>query len=575
MNIENLGNVGTFKADVLNSSAFDDENKTISFIALSKDNLHKRVNFLGDEYYLSVDTAGVSFEATTLYKDHEVSFDNAIGKIIETKFENGNFKVKVKFDGDIKDSAEAYAKYKSGLSDSVSVGFGDFELKEMGKIEGIPHFEIKKGKVVELSAVWQGADPNAKTAKFNKQKELNKMSDEVVMQNAEPKQTKQNEELNDTAKLEALKAEQNSIIELGELMGMDTLALSAIKSGKSYNEFKEEVKMNKTQNTKYETVHFNKNAKKEDIKEFSLANILRSTVDNSIDLGYENNYQGNNGFSLPNEFIGKFASINTTSNTAIIENAYRGDLFIADLKKESGILDKLTWLENLSSNIDIPRDNSNIQAEFINEGASATEQNTSFDTISLRPNTLSAKVTITRKMLLMSSIDLENYVYNQMRTAIRRKLETQLFYGKTIIKGIFETSGIPSIEGYLTAPTLAKTLEFSSKLYENEIDTTNVNFVLNGTSANALRATSRENGTERKLLEGNDLQGYNILQSFAMKNGDIIFGDFSKIFAGSFGSLEVMPRLVSGGSIEIEAFFEVDMKLAKENAFVVSKTSVE
>ncbi|WP_236860797.1 phage major capsid protein [Campylobacter porcelli] len=237
------------------------------------------------------------------------------------------------------------------------------------------------------------------------------------------------------------------------------------------------------------------------------------------------------------------------------------------------MLDKLTWLENLSSNIDIPRDNSNIQAEFINEGASAAEQNTSFDTISLRPNTLSAKVTITRKMLLMSSIDLENYVYTQMRTAIRRKLETQLFYGKTIIKGIFEISGIPSIEGYLTAPTLAKTLEFSSKLYENEIDTTNVNFVLNGTSANTLRATSRENGTERKLLEGNDLQGYNILQSFAIKNGDIIFGDFSKIFAGSFGSLEVMLRLVSGGSIEIEAFFEVDMKLAKESAFVVSKTS--
>lgn len=186
MKIENLGNVGVFKAD-LNNGAFDDENKTISFIALSKDNLHKRVDLWGDEYYLSVYTAGVNFEATTLYKDHEVSFDNAIGKIIDTKFENGAFKVKVKFDDDIKESREAYAKYKAGLSDSVSVGFGDFELKEMDKIDSIPHFEIKKGKVVELSAVWQGADPNAKTtAKFNKQKEFKKMSDEVVMQNAEP-----------------------------------------------------------------------------------------------------------------------------------------------------------------------------------------------------------------------------------------------------------------------------------------------------------------------------------------------------------------------------------------------------
>ncbi|ALV24561.1 putative protein, phage capsid family [Campylobacter iguaniorum] len=569
MNIENLGNVGTFKADVLNSSAFDDDNKIISFVALSKDNLHKRADLWGDEYYLSVDTSKVSFEATTLYKDHEVSFDNAIGKITESKFENGVFKVKVKFDDNIKDSKEAYAKYKAGLSDSVSVGFGEYKLKELEKIDGIPHFEIYEGKIMELSAVWQGADPNAKTAKFNKQKEIKKM-DEVKMQNAE--QTKPNNEPNGIAQLEALKAEQGNIIELGELMGMGELALSAIKNGKTYNDFKEEVKMNK-QNTKYETVHFNKELSKESKRDFSLANVLKSTVDNSIDLGYENNFQGSNGFSLPSEFIAKFASINTTSNTAIIENAYRGDLFIADLKKESGILNKLTWLENLSSNIDIPRDNSNIQAEFISEGASASEQTTSFDSISLRPNTLSAKVTITRKMLLMSSIDLENYVYTQMRTAIRRKLEAQLFYGKTTIKGIFETSGIPSIEAYLTSPTLAKTLEFSSKLYENEIDTTNVNFVLNGTSANALRATSRESGTERKLLEANDLQGYQIIQSFAMKNGDIIFGDFSKIFAGSFGSLEVMPRLIGGGSIEMEAFFEVDMKLARENAFVVSKTS--
>ncbi|WP_086296956.1 hypothetical protein [Campylobacter porcelli] len=275
MNIEDLGNVREFEVSISNS-AFNDNDKTITFIALSKDNLHKRVDLWGEEYYLSVDTAKVNFEATTLFKDHKVSFDNAIGKIIETKFENGNFKVKVKFDDNIKESREAYAKYKFGLSDSVSVGFGDYEIKELDKIDGIKHFEIVKGSIIELSAVWQGADPNAKTtAKFNRQKEINKMSDEVVMQNAEPKQTKLSGELNNTAKLEALKAEQNSIIELGELMGMNALALSAIKSGKSYNEFKEEVKINKTQNNKYETVHFNKNSKKEDIKAFSLANILR------------------------------------------------------------------------------------------------------------------------------------------------------------------------------------------------------------------------------------------------------------------------------------------------------------
>lgn len=45
-------------------------------------------------------------------------------------------------------------------------------------------------------------------------------------------------------------------------------------------------------------------------------------------------------------------------------------------------------------------------------------------------------------------------------------------------------------------------------LDREKIDTNKAVFFANGASLNKLRATSRETGTERKLLEGNDLQGY-------------------------------------------------------------------
>lgn len=125
----------------------------ISFIALSKDNIHKRFDFFGEPFYLSVDTSGVKFNTKTLYKDHEVSFDNAIGEIIDFKFENKNIKVKVKFNDEVKESKDAYYKYKNNLSKSVSVGFGELKIKELEKINEIPHYEIYEGEIVELSAV--------------------------------------------------------------------------------------------------------------------------------------------------------------------------------------------------------------------------------------------------------------------------------------------------------------------------------------------------------------------------------------------------------------------------------------
>ena len=117
-----------------------------------------------------MDTSGVKFNAKTLYLDHDPTFANAIGAIIDTKFENGDFKAKVKFSDEVASSKEAYAKYKVGLSDSVSVGFENYKIKEMDKIEGVEHYQIYEGEIIELSAVWQGADPNAKISKFNQPK---------------------------------------------------------------------------------------------------------------------------------------------------------------------------------------------------------------------------------------------------------------------------------------------------------------------------------------------------------------------------------------------------------------------
>lgn len=567
MNKINLQNedISKFKA-VLADNAINDEAKTISFLALSHNNLHKRYSFFGDEYYLSVDLSGVKFEATTLYLDHDVSFENAIGKIIDTKLDDKGFKVIVQFNDEVSQSREAYAKFKAGFSDSVSVGFKNYELKECEPIGGIEHFEIINGVINELSAVWQGADPNAKVANFAKEQEKPKA------QNQETQKADEKIELKDEKK-----DETREIIELAEILGKQNEAIEAIKNKMSFSEFSKKIKeqQQKTNDIKEFNI-----MKKENTQEFSLANIIKNAGNASTaDLGFEveNYFNKSNGrFVLPPDFGARFNdSITTTTQGAgAIATEFRDDLLIEEVKKESPLLSECSWLDGLSQRVEIPRNNSNITADFVEEGQSRDSENLSFDKIILEPHTLLATIRITRTMMNMSAFGLESFAYKAMKFAIRKKLEEVILYGKGVIKGIFEISGVPSIAAYMTAPTLEKTLSFGDTLENNNGNIANAKFALKNSDVSKLKATARGVSNEKMLIEelGN-LQGYPYFTTQLIKSGDVVFGDFKDIFIGSFKGIELLTHNERGGDIILELYLDVDAKLAREKSFVISKTS--
>lgn len=567
MNKINLQNedISKFKA-VLADNAINDEAKTISFLALSHNNLHKRSSFFGDEYYLSVDLSGVKFEATTLYLDHDVSFENAIGKIIDTKLDDKGFKVIVQFNDEVSQSREAYAKFKAGFSDSVSVGFKSYELKECEPIGGIEHFEIINGVINELSAVWQGADPNAKVANFAKEQEKPKAQEQEIQ--------KENEKTEFKAEK---KDETKEIIELAEILGKQAEALDAIKNKMSFSEFSSKIKEQQQKNNDIKEFNI---MKRENTQEFSLANIIKSAGNINADLGFEveNFFNKSNGrFILPSDFGVRFSdAITTTAKAAgAISTDFRDDLLIEEVKTESPLLSECTWLDGLSQRVEIPRNNSNITADFVEEGKGKDSQNLAFDKIILEPHTLLATIRITRTMMNMSAFGLESFAYKAMKFAIRKKLEEAILYGKGVIKGIFEISGMPSITGYMTTPTLEKTLSFGDTLENNNGNIANAKFALKNSDVSKLKATARGVSNEKMLIEelGN-LQGYPYFTTQLIKGGDVVFGDFKDIFIGSFKGIELLTHNEHGGDVTLELYLDVDAKLAREKSFVISKTSV-
>lgn len=573
----------------LKSKAIDEENYTISFIALSKENLHKR-SFI-DDFYLSVDTSKVEFKAKTFYTDHEVSFNSAIGNIIDFKNENGDLKVKVQFYPEIKESKEAFYKYKNGLSDSVSVGFEDAEIKELEPFEGLKHYQIQSGVINELSAVWQGADPNAKISVFHKQINQNLTPKETPMNQKEINQSQEKElstpniiiKENDSIELAKMKEvykndEVLNIIELGKICNAEKEALNAIENGISFKEFSKSLREEHKEFN--QSRKSNTSFKKDD---FSLANLVLNASNQSIDISNELSFAKDGGkFVIPNSFYDKFSdSVNKSSNESIqtiIPQVYRNDKFIDMVFAESNFLSQCDIMSGLVGKQEIPKDETAFDAYFVEEGGTSDAQIAGFSSFVLSPHTINAVSIITRTMLHMTPIALESFIINKLKQAIRRKLETSCLYGDGVsepIKGVFNTDGINVISGYFKDLDRAKTLEFVTKLKEQDFDISSVLFMANAISMTKLQTTRPDAQDVTKYLlndNANSLCGYSFLMNNRFKDDHILFGNFKNILIGAWGNgLEVKFLPVRGGNTIIEGFYDVDMKVKEAKRLVIAK----
>lgn len=578
----------TFSLD-LKDCAFDESHHTISFVALSANPTIKRKGYFGD-FYVSIDTEEVVFKAKTFYLDHKISFESAIGNIAEfKKDENGNLKVKVQFYPDIEQSINAFKKYQKGLSNSVSVGFGECEIEERDKIDNLPHYHIAKGEIVELSAVWQGADPNAIISSFCKDRETQStasLENNTTIFHKETTMSNQNQTQGDTmstntelqAKLQAFetrKEEEKQIIELGKISNAQDRALEALEKGLSYKDFSFSLLQNKP---------FNPSQTPKEAKEntdFSLANYALSVAKGER-VGDINFKVGTNGYEIPNDYYTRFAQEQTkssdTTSAGFIPEYYRSDRFIEQVFVESNILGLCDNLTGLSGTLRIPRDNSSIKAYWVKEGEKTTPSKLGADSITLSPNTIKAKVLITRQMLGMTPFALEAYIIREIKRAIRLRLEEDLLYGEKNddcpIAGIFNVAGVQSIADYFTDTNYKKTLEFGGKLTDSNLSTANTHFLANSKAMIHLQSTHYDSDSDKYLLNerATYLAGYKFVMNNLVQDNHAVFGDFNNVLIGTWGGLQVQALKDDEGDLIFTGFYDVGMELKRANAFVVAKS---
>ena len=133
-----------------------------TFILISNNNQTERYDWWADEIYIEeLDVNGADYsQLKTFFKDHNPSVDTAIGKVEDLRLENGQLIGDVRFSKDEK-SQIIKQKYDDGILTDVSIGYRIDEYVLTEQKDAPTHILVTKYRIVELSAVWKGADTGA------------------------------------------------------------------------------------------------------------------------------------------------------------------------------------------------------------------------------------------------------------------------------------------------------------------------------------------------------------------------------------------------------------------------------
>lgn len=250
-----------------------------------------------------------------------------------------------------------------------------------------------------------------------------------------------------------------------------------------------------------------------------------------------------------------------------------------------GLLDRLgvTRLTGLTGG-DVPLP---VMGEYnfawLGETEELTFQKSKIEGPKLSANRLAAGVKISNRLLVQSSIAVDNTIRGLLNQGYDRALTTALINGSGINnqpEGILNNSDIPTgSSADADVPTKALVTELVSLVDQANATGTSMKFLGGPGLKYLLGVTKLDAGSGRFLMESMvNLFGFDYVSTTLMPtlsgNFPLIFGDWSKAFVGEWGSLSVLtdPYTSAGAnSVRLILNAHADVAIAQPEAFAVNK----
>jgi len=245
------------------------------------------------------------------------------------------------------------------------------------------------------------------------------------------------------------------------------------------------------------------------------------------------------------------------------------------------------FMSGLVGDVAIPRQTGGATAYWVAENNAPTESTHAFDQVTMAPKTVGAFSDITRKLLLQSSIDIEELVRRDLATVLALAIDKAALHGSGSSNqptGIAATSGIGSVAGGTNgaAPTYANLIALETEVAQDNADVGRVAYMTNTKVRGKLKSTVI--GTDQRMVwgeGGTPINGYpawitNQVASDLTKGSAsgicsaIFFGNWGDLMVGMWGGLDILvdPYTASTtGTVRVIALQDVDVAVRQPASF--------
>lgn len=486
---------------------------------------------------------------------------------------------------------EVFDDVEDSIRGNISVGYQINKLEKEGK----DTFRAVSWMPMEVSIVSIPADRTVGVGR-------SAADDLTTTVNATPiKEATMAEFDMDAVKAEAARTASKETAEMFRLAAAHNkreLADKAVAAGRSLAEFRGEL-LDAIGNKPLDTQDVGLTAK--EVRKFSLMTAIRAMANPTDRRAQEEarfefeasaaaqraNGTEARGLMIPTDVLRTWSKrdLNTTDDSALIAQDYRGGDFIDVLRNASSVMQAgSTMLSGLKGNVTIPKKTASSSAGWIStEGGAASESEFTDGSVTMTPRTLGAFTDLTRLMMMQSSLDIEALVRDDLSRAIALAIDLGALQGSGSSgqpTGIKNVSGVNKPTSFAAAnPTFAEVVALETAVAEDNALLGNLAYILPASMYGALKTTAKASGQGLFVVEqpGNTINGYRGIVSNQVTAGDLFFGNFADLLIGMYGGLDILVdpyTASSSGNVRIRALQTVDVAVRNAVSFAYNNDGV-
>lgn len=518
---------------------------------------------------------------------------------------------------------EIFQDVKDGIRTLISVGYRVLEMKlEETQEDGDDTYRVTDWEPFEISFVSVPADATVGVGRNLEEVEGEEV--EKVLASLEPQSitedqvksiVKEEVKMTQEANTPAVEVKDNSadilknersrvatIDKMGEKFGQKDFAQRAINEGMSVDDFNAALLDKVGSPGALETKSAEIGMTDKEAQSFSflrainaIANPGNQAFQKAAGFEYECSRAASaaagkeaQGIMIPLDVLKRDLTVGTpTAGGNLVATDLLSGSFIDMLRNRSSVFSRAIVLDGLVGNIAIPRQTGGATAYWVGESGAPTESQQAVDQVSMTPKTVGAFTDISRKLLLQSSISVENFVRGDLARTIALELDRIGLNGSGASnepEGIANVTGIGSedIGTNGGAITWAKVVDLESNISANNADIGNMTYITNAKVRGAMKKALKAAGVAGYIMDNGMVNGYEpvisnqVLGDISKGTGtnlsQMFFGNYADLVYGLWSGLDltVDPYTNStSGTLRVVALQDADLAVRHPESFAL------